>query len=261
MATNPSYAAACQVGSSGTTPSVSQTALISRIAGSTTQVVNNTIVSGSVPYYVALQRSFRFAEGVAAGNIAEVGIGTGPTGTTLFSRSLVKDSLGNPTTITILPDESLDVIYELRYYAPDEISGVIVATGNIGGTYDYTLRPSNVSTVGTGNGWSMSPQTQNGSGSTGSIAYEGAIGLPTAQPSGASATITLPTAGSYTSGNFYLDRAVTASAAQANSLASVRSMFFKMGVGSYQIEFDPPIPKTSNDVIQLTIRLSWGRRP
>lgn len=59
-------------------------------------------------------RSVRaFPRGAAAGNISELTVG-GRSG--ILSRVLVKDALGNPTTITVLSDEVLTVTWELRRY-------------------------------------------------------------------------------------------------------------------------------------------------
>lgn len=263
MATLASYVNACQVGTGTTTPASGQTALASYLAGTTATAGSTVTTSASSPYYVALTRTFRFSEGAVVGNIAEVGIGTlAASGTNLFSRSLIKDGSGNPTTITILADESLDVIYQLRYYAPlTDVTGTIVATGNIGGTYDYTLRAANVTSVASANAWNL-PASQGDSGTTsGYRAYTGTIGAITSGPSGTTGDMSSPTAAAYTNGTFYRDRVVTASAAQANLAGGIRSMLLKLGIGAYQIQFDPAIPKTATDVVQLTLRLSWGRRP
>lgn len=59
-------------------------------------------------------RSVRtFPRGAAAGNISELTVG-GRVG--ILSRTLVKDALGNPATITVLSDEVLTVTWELRRY-------------------------------------------------------------------------------------------------------------------------------------------------
>lgn len=263
MATSGTYLNACQVGSGATPPANGQTALSSLVAGTTTRPVNTTSTASSPPYYVAQNVTFRFAEGAAAGNLAEVGVGTAVSGTTLFSRSLIKDSSGNPTTITILSDESLDVIYQLRYYIPSsDITGTIIATGNIGGSYDYILRAANATTVSDANGWKLSyPQNLSTTNNVGFMAFDGPIGVITGAPSGTAAVISRPTSLSYVSNSFYIDRLITASASQANLSGGIRSILAQLGVGIYQIEFDPPIPKTSSDVVQLTLRVSWGRRP
>jgi len=56
-----------------------------------------------------------------------------------WSRTLIKDANGNPTTITLADDEYLKLVYELRVYPP---TGDTTGVADIGGdTYDYTVRP------------------------------------------------------------------------------------------------------------------------
>lgn len=263
LATSQNLFDACQVGSGSAAPAVGQTALSARIAGSTQRVGATVTTASSAPYYVAYTVTYRFDEGAAAGNISEVGVGTQATGTNLFSRSLIKDSTGNPTTITILPDESLDVLYQFRYYAPPvDVTGTVVATGNIGGTYDFIMRAANVTSTNAAFGWTL-PGAQNAVpvNTSGFFATSENIAAITSGPAYSQAAITPPTAAAYTPGSFYIDRIITASAAQANISGGVRSFLLKLGIGTYQIQFDPNIPKTSADVIQLTLRLSWARRP
>lgn len=96
----------------------------------------------------------QFGEGVAAGIIAEVGAGWAANGDTLFSRALITDGAGNPTTITVLSDEYLTVIYELRRFwvLPEphvmtyDDDGVIQET-----TISYNM-PINTNATGLGNG-------------------------------------------------------------------------------------------------------------
>ena len=57
-----------------------------------------------------------FARGVAAGNLSEVGLFKNNNNVSAFARALIKDSSGNPTTITVLPDEVLTVTWEVRRY-------------------------------------------------------------------------------------------------------------------------------------------------
>jgi hypothetical protein len=263
LASGVSYLNSCQVGTGSTAPAAGQTALTTHIAGTSTLTgVGVTTTAESAPYYVAHTLKYFFGEGVAAGNLAEVGVGTATSGTTLFSRSLIKDTFGAPTTITVLPDESLEVTYQLRYYAPaSDVSGSVVATGNIGGTYDYILRAAKVTTVDPGNGWTL-PRSQ-GLGTTNSVGFFATasdIAAITSAPA-FSNPINPPVASAYVGGNFYIDWTITATAAQANIAGGVRSFLVNIGIGTYQIQFDPKIPKTLTDVVQFVIRLSWARRP
>lgn len=253
------YANACQVGSGTTAPAVSDTGLVSRVAGTSTILSSSSSPASVPPYYVALTRTFRFAEGAAAGNLAEIGVGQTTTTNTLFSRALIKDGMGNPTTITVLSDEILDVTYELRYYCPPtDVTGTIVATGNIGGTYDFILRAANVTSGNSNLGWLL-PVTQTQSGTA--TSYSGDIGAITASPSGTTSNVSQPASITYVNGNFYIDRVLTISSSQGNIVGGIRSVMAKMGIGTYQLQFDPTVPKTSLDVVQLTFRISWARQP
>ena len=62
----------------------------------------------------------QFDKGAAKGNIAELGVGDNTQGNPLWSRSLVLDKSGSPTTITVLDDEFLTVTYEARRYVNTE---------------------------------------------------------------------------------------------------------------------------------------------
>lgn len=73
----------------------------------------------------------RFAIGQAAGNLAEVGFGNGWGSAVLFSRALIRDAQGNPTTLTVLLNESLDVIYKVRIYMPNAATESDVVVGGV----------------------------------------------------------------------------------------------------------------------------------
>ena len=55
-----------------------------------------------------------FANGLAAGNISELAAGSDDNNTSACARALVRDELGNPTTITVLAGETLVVTWEWR---------------------------------------------------------------------------------------------------------------------------------------------------
>jgi hypothetical protein len=111
--------ARCYVGTGSTTPADTDTALTSFLAANSSGGTPVSAASVSSPYYSKNTMVYRFAAGVAAGNISEIGIA--PSGTVpqpLFSHALVLDGGGSPTTVTVLSDEILDVTYEIRAYYP-----------------------------------------------------------------------------------------------------------------------------------------------
>jgi hypothetical protein len=100
------------VGSSSQTVSPTDTGLIAPIA---------RVFRGTIKYGWDEEGGFgwtrarsTFANGLAAGNISELAAGWGNNNTSACARALVRDELGNPTTITVLAGETLVVTWEWR---------------------------------------------------------------------------------------------------------------------------------------------------
>lgn len=249
----------CFVGSGSTPPSETESTVPTWIAASNT---NQAQVDGRLatsPYYIWRRKTFRFALGVAAGNISEVSIALYSNGTTMVSRALVKDAEGNPTTITILADEILDVVYEFRVYPPlGDSTGTVVLSGNIGGTHSWVMRACRIQTDTSqyNPGWQAIPSA-NDNYSYNTRAYTGSIGDIFNIPSGtASAELTVTRVGSYVAGSFKRAYKIEASASQANqSIKSLRVSAF----APFQMEFTPAIVKSSSDLFSINIEVSWAR--
>jgi hypothetical protein len=256
----------CQVGTGNTAPANGQTGLVSRIAGSNTPGVADALsyVPGGTPYH-QLVRNRRFATGVAAGTLAEVGMGWATSGAALFSRALILDSGGSPTTITVLSDETLDVEYTLRIYPPTaDVTGTKTISGS---DYDYVLRAAGVGT----SAWDVSAIASGPIGSSVNTAtarvYPGAsvLGAITSFPSGASTTATSLSAAAYTPGSYVRTKQfdfgldVTPSGGVGAMSADLGSgASFSSGC-SLQISFDPVLPKTGGNVLTLVMSVAWAR--
>lgn len=137
----------CTVASDINEPVATQTGFNSPIGrtterqGSVTGGHNTT--DPSKPY-IWNRVTWRFNEGVAAGNISSVGMGWGVN--LMWNIARLKDSGGNNITITVLPDELLDVQCEVRFYPQLSFSGSfdlldkydnLISTHNYEGTYFY----------------------------------------------------------------------------------------------------------------------------
>lgn len=147
----------CCVGTGNSTPVASQVALDNFLASTTTAAAGVSDTGGiqvtTAPYYWFGRRTWRFAVGVATGNISEIGLGWGNT--TLWNRALVKDIAGNPTTITVLADEYLDVVSEVRVY-PQESTGsfnLVDKMGAVISTHSYVTQPFLYSATNGGASW------------------------------------------------------------------------------------------------------------
>lgn len=262
----------CAVGTDSTAPNVSQTALVGFLASTTTI---NATSRGVAPdqSYVFVRFTYRFAEGVAAGNLSEVGVGW--ANDAMFSRALIKDDLGDPTTITVLSDELLDVIYEVRIY-PD-LSDKVFNVDISGATYEFTLRPCHVNPwegIAAANegkwGYELSEFLTGGFVSTGGS-------LRTAQAFSTNATLReywqetnggTSLGGPGMAGRGFITAYETASLERkiryTFGLDSGSSPFggitFFSRCGSYQSVIDPPIPKDHTKVLTLDLTFSWGRK-
>jgi hypothetical protein len=148
----------CHVGSGSDAPALGQTSLINRIASKTYNTGSGDSSSSNLhrydaenptDYHIQQRITWQFSQGAAAGNLSEVGVGygSGVKDGNLFSRALILDQNGNPTTITVLSDEFLIVEYRFSIYP--------FINGEVSGTVDgYNFR---IYPVGaTANAWGCS---------------------------------------------------------------------------------------------------------
>lgn len=247
------------VGSGNTPAQASDTGLTNFIASSSSQQINTRGVQDAVePYYSFTRRTVRFAAGSAAGNLSEVGVGWEGAGSNLFSRALIQDALGNPTTITVLADEALDVTYEIRIFPPTEDFVTTAVDGGI--TYDVIVRPAEL-----GNSFFWSTSSTAGSGSpTQSGAYDGSIADIFGRPNGVRSSF-VQTADPYQNNSLSGSYAILIGLNQANSPSGVRSLLISAGITGWQVEFinqsdGSPIPKDETRELRFSFSYSWSRR-
>lgn len=246
----------CCVGTGNSEPVATQTQLDSFVASTTTvQDPATGMQITTLPYYLFVRRAYRFGGGVAAGNISEVGLGW--ANNALWNRALIRDNNGNPTTITVLPDEFLDVIAEIRSYPQESISGsfnflnkagAVISTHNYSGRAFYTL-----------------PQHTYSAFKMNSIGiYSGSVGaIPTAIPTGTRLGYGVATTTEYPTQTaikctkkFLLAEAI----GEHKTLFVQQEGFLNASAGSgYQVEFTPSIQKTNQMELTYTVSMSWGR--
>lgn len=254
-----SYLSACHVGTNNTTPTFADTALAGFRAGTNTIQANSTGNTTVSPYYCWKRITYRFGTaGMASGNIAEVGIATSATfaGSILFSRALILDELGVPTTVTVLADEVLDVTYELRLYPPlVDVTGSFVVSGS--GTHNYTLRAAFVTSnirwgYYLGGVASMSHRDDE------LDVWNGNMGTITSGPSGSGAGTGLSNA-AYGNNNLYRDASGSFGLNYGNLVGGIKSVRYETTLGSFQYQIDPIIDKNDTKTLTLTQRVLWGR--
>lgn len=251
------------VGSGSAEPQFTDTALQNPVAYASADARLDKESSNYDRGWYEITVQHQFGQGEAAGNLSEIGIQRTSASGPLWSRALILDGQGNPTTITVLPDEFFTCYYTLRIMIPKED-----AVFNIDVDYDedgivptvVTGRPLNADSAHAQNGWGL--QTAGTSRSrAGLLFYTGGLADPTAtSPLGSSAD-------SSTS-NFSIVPYVTDSferyVTRTNGLNEHNSQELRTArldalMGCWQIEFDPPLQKDNTQTMQVTFGYSWAR--
>lgn len=251
-----------QVGSGSSTPAFTDVNLGNYIAG--------TAWNGSPQYgmnnvagarYGWIKYTYVFAQGAAAGNLTEVGVSAQKTSGNLFSRALILDDIGNPTTITVLPNEILTVIYEFRiYFSDSDVLGSIVINGI---TYNTTMRPINVTDT---SDWiqlvfSTGIAGQNDTWRSIQACIAGPL-LPvtsTYPGSNARANSLVTTYSPYISGSHERTRNVTAGINDFNVSGGIGGLVWRSAIGSWQMIFDSTIPKDNTKTFTISFKHTWSR--
>ena len=246
------------VGTGSATPAFTDTALTAFKASSSTAATgDNAGTCASVPpYYAQLVKVKRFAAGVAAGNLTEVGMSWSAATGSLFSRALILDSGGTPTTITLLADEVLDVIYTLRVYIP-----ATDITGTVDG-YSYVLRAGYATTYSAGNNaWGMPASYFGLHHQSYCTAYPAASVLAaiTAYPSGTAYTATSVSDATYTTGSYTRSGVITWGLTGGNAAGGIGCISYRQNWGAFQLSFSPVVAKTSSKVFAVTVSVSVAR--
>lgn len=251
----------CSVGTSSATPQVTDIALGTFVAQTTTK--NGSDVAGTAatsPFYSFRRATFRFPAGTFSGqNLAEVAIGWG--GSNIFNRALIRDNLGDPTTITVLSTEVLDVVTEVRIYQLETDTTGTITLKQPDGTpisdHTYTARRSALM---------QQPEVSIGERATLFSSWSlhtGGLGTILQKPSGSTFT-TSDSSGNSISNVAYSNNSYeflfNCNLGLNNGNAGTnRSLFLNTAIGTWQIEYTPPLPKNDTQSLTIPLKVSWGR--
>lgn len=252
--------ARCYVGVGTTAPDVTQTQLTNGV-GSYLTLSGDTTMPGEAPDYVSRMICSGLSSIGAFGtsNLTEIGVG-GIGTATLFSRALIVDSAGNPTSFPISSEEQLRASYEVRLHPPLEDAFYTV---DVAGPRDVIVRALNVTNT---NSWAM----QSPAGSTGGVHAiassnngfrTGDLNSITASsPQGTSISgVSSKTEYEYSPGSYKKGHRQSFSSTQAVS-DSIRTHDVQYTCCRFQVQYDPPLQKTAEQTMFLEYELSWGRR-
>lgn len=236
-----------------------------------TGVGNCGTVHNGTTRTVEIFRTFIFTAEAGAVTYNEIGVShTGTAGANLFARAVISGgvslaagqqlrvlysltiTLDNPSTleaitapITGIPSQSANQQAYLRGIEEIDTNGAAKSSLN-----QESLEPATAKKIGV---FESSP----GIGSpplAGFTEQQDATNSANVKSVGAAA------AASYVAGNFYMDFARTVATTDGNAAAGLT--YLTVGSGFYAglvVVMDTAIPKTSDDTLSLTFRLSWGR--
>jgi hypothetical protein len=250
------------IGTGTSIPASTDTGLQTQIHWTTDPGTGHDSITAGVASNYNNTRTFvyRTTLGALNGNYTEVGVGWA-TGSNMFSRALILDGGGSPTSIAVTSAEQLDIVYQLSVYPPLTDTGPTTITIS-GVNYDVTGRASVVtSTAGTG--WAV-PATTPAMNSIGQTAFEASstLGAITAGPSGGGSGQTGSVAtDAYVGSSLTKTGTNSFSIGQGNESGGIGATRAFWGLGSFQYEFDPVIPKDSTKTLALNYSISWARRP
>lgn len=264
----------CQVGTGNNPPANTDTSLQTYLASSAL-TANPATTNGVSPDYSSnILLTYKFATGGVIGNISEIGIGpSASSGSSLFSRELIRDASGNPTTISLGSSDTLIVYYNLKVYPPVTDSAVLV-NGTIGGsavTRTVTTRSAQINSsawlAGTGQYAISFASLPNGGGSTAVLSTSAIAAITSAPPT--SVLNSSGSRGSYTSGSYKstIQWIWIPSAGSGNYLSTwfylgtmLNGGSNNSGAASFQFGFDTALVKTNVQTLTIQSSVTWARR-
>lgn len=264
------YARWCHVGSGSAAPSVTDVALQAQIASvSRAQQAGagGAPNSNVAPRFSGVNFTWQFGQGAAAGNLSEIGVGPTSTGA-LFSRALIKDSSGNPTTITVLPIEFLTVTYQLRFYFTPTTTNQVFNLIGVNYTATAMWGPVDISNAAWITEYFGAICGDNPS--TGNVinSYNGALNGDLVAPSGASGgssdSVPTTTTGGMGTGAPWRELTWTFGLNQGNAAAPGMTAIMRTTSNDRtwfrpKVGFSPAIPKDNTKVMTVTFRATFGR--
>lgn len=280
----------CRVGTGNSTPLPTNTNLDNQVASAGVALATYSQGVNIAEGYMWCRIVWTFELGAVVANVSELATGWAASGNSIFSRALVLDPEGSPTSITVLADEQLRVTWEhRRYWQSSPSTGTIANEGNKGGVYNWEIRPARVSK------WEMSVGSQEsrqirggqvgtfwtsisasnvpvGSAPPTRILTAGAeLSAVTGSPVGDLANSSNETNIISTIHNpgASVTARITMGVSVFNNPDGMAAFHLLLGdIGTttrgpsrmeYQMLIDPPIMKTSEDYLELDVTVEWGR--
>lgn len=263
-----SFNARCAIGTGNSAPAVTQNSLDAIVAiatGSDSASSSSYLDRGDNLYRTWQEKKYRFA-GLNDVNISEVGLISTGSGSYYFTtRALIKDSAGEPTSISLKTGEILDIYYRIwSVKSTIDVDVQINMLDGVGGSIPYNCK-ARLKDVGASSNSPMIGQPMiTNTPLYAFVAYPSELGSFTGSPSGshmgAKGNISVDSA--YVKGSY--KRLATYNLALDSFNGQIRSVTFGTLMGWWQVRYgsvegDNPITKTSADTLALPFEFSWAR--
>lgn len=257
------------VGSRNSLPTADQTNLdnlIAYVSGSNYGYKNSYDSEKDGDYYrIHRGRKFLF-ENMGDVNISEIGIGS--RSDYLCTRALIKDGNGNPTSITILSDEILELYYYLWevFDVRDKTYVIKVIKDGIATDYNTIVRLAKVTDYdyiyNDGNHSIGAPLRANYLRGMNNYFYRGELGSIYGKPTNSIDRMYTSGYGKYEPRSFKKVMYINLNINDIND--SIRSVYVDSTLGMWQIRYgsvddDSPIIKTNRQKMKISFEFSWGR--
>jgi hypothetical protein len=253
-----------RVGTGTTAPVITNTTLEAQVAASESGPSDTTVVNSGAPNYTTLTTyEYTFTQGAVTGNISEVGVGWATTGATLFSRALIVDGSGTPTTITLTSIDQLIIYYRLNASQPITDTTTAVTISSV--SYPYTIRTAYAASFCSGFSTFWYGYLFTKLSNVLLYGDDAALGAITGSLSGTliansgnpGFTFTYP---AYTPGSYYRDSTFSIPVNIGNAVGGIGGIQLTWN-GSLlnQIVLPTPILKTNTQVLTITCRFTWAR--
>lgn len=245
------------IGTGVIAPVVTDTGLQTQSHWTTTTGTGAGVSAGIAPNYNNTRTHvYRTTLGALNGNYTEVGMGWA-TGA-MFSRALILDGGGAPTSIAVTSAQQLDIVYQLSIYPPVVDTGPTVVTIS-GVDYNVTGRAAGVSST---SNWNVGSYTYPTIVAGNSGVYSGALGAITSSPSGSSSGWGSVVNDAYANNSMTRTATLTAGLAFGNVPGGIMSVLPGWtNFALFQYGFSPVIPKDGTKTLALNFSFGWGRRP
>lgn len=251
-----SFLTSCCLGT-GTTPEDASQSRLVAFSYYTSSTITNVQTQGSLANLeCSYLRVFRFSPNIA-GTFTEVGVGTqsSPTNGFVGSRALIRDDEGNPSSISVLADEYLDVTYTFKIRIPNNAQQTS-GNFNIGATsYSYVCKASECAL------WHASGGNFSSTYAWGCDGYSGTLsanvdGYPTGNPVYFSPAFSLIEP--YVDYSYNVKMKATIGLTNGNSYP-IKSIWLNAGQTRWQFELNTPIVKNNTQILTLNFEFTWAR--